>query len=218
MGMSPVETWCVSETVVEQGVVPDRMRRRRAVRKLTLAVILAGLAATPAVASIMVVGNTLGASCYQAARSQSGSDEALSICDRAFKEGEMNFHDTVATHVNRGIVNVYRKDYQSAVADFDRAIAMNPNEPESYLNKGSTLLRMGAGANQAIPLLNESLERNTRKPELAYFSRAIAHEISGDVQSAYADYKRAQELAPRWAQPSRELSRFQVRRASASSL
>lgn len=180
------------------------------------AAVTAGFAAAPASASMIVVGNTLGASCYNAARDGSSADESIATCDRALAEGRLNTRDTVATFVNRGIVNVYRKEYTRAVADFDRAIALDPNEPESYLNKGSTLLRMGAGSSQAIELLSASLDRNTRKPELAYFSRAIAHEVAGDAQAAYRDYKRAQEAAPEWDQPARELSRFQVRRAGSS--
>lgn len=180
------------------------------------AVIAAGFAAAPASASLIVVGNSLGAACYHAARDGSSADASVVTCDKALAEGRLNSRDTVATFVNRGIVNVYRKEYVRAVADFDRAIALDPNEPESYLNKGSTLLRMGAGSSEAIELLNASLERNTRKPELAYFSRAIAHEVAGDAQSAYHDYRRAQQANPDWEQPGRELSRFQVRRAGSS--
>jgi tetratricopeptide (TPR) repeat protein len=77
---------------------------------------------------------------------------------------------------------------------------------------------MGASTSEAIALFDEALRRNTRRPELAYFSRGIAHEVAGNLQQAYLDYRRAQELAPRWDQPAREMSRFQVRKAGGTTM
>jgi tetratricopeptide (TPR) repeat protein len=185
---------------------------------LTGATIAAGLLAAPAAAGVQVVGNSVGYACYQAAEHSDSSKPALESCDFALKSGLLSHRDTVATHVNRGIVRINREDYQDAIRDFDRAIALDPDQPESYLNKGSALLRMGADAKLAIPLMTEALERKTRRPELAYFGRAIAHEVSGDIQSAYHDYKRAQQAAPEWKDPAQELSRFQVRPATGSRL
>lgn len=132
----------------------------------------------------------------------------------AFRSGTLTFDDEVATYVNRGIVRLYGKDHQGAISDFDKAIALNPAQPESYLNKGAALVRMGASPSEAIALFNEALARKTSRPELAYFSRGIAHEVAGKLTEAYRDYKRAQELAPRWDRPGEELSRFQVTRVS----
>ena len=73
---------------------------------------------------------------------------------------------------------------------------------------------MGASTSVAIALFNEALARNTSRPELAYFSRGVANEVAGNLTEAYRDYKRAQELAPRWDLPGEELSRFQVTRVS----
>jgi hypothetical protein len=45
---------------------------------------------------------------------------------------------------------------------------------------------------------------------LAYYSRAMVHERVGNIRAAYADYKRAQELAPDWDDPAEDLKRFAV--------
>jgi tetratricopeptide (TPR) repeat protein len=174
------------------------------------------LFAASAAASVIVLGNSAGRSCYEAARDQNGSATALKTCDEALEVGNLTERDRVATFVNRGIVKIYREDHRAAMVDFDQAIAIDPNEPESYLNKGSAVLRMGASPDQAIPLFDEAISRQTRRPELAFFGRGIAHELSGKVTAAYNDYKRASELAPRWEQPKSELSRFSVRRASST--
>lgn len=179
---------------------------------VAIAALAAGVVTVPAVASVWVLGSSPGRGCYLSARAQLGTQQALNDCDTAFQSGRMNFDDTVATYVNRGIIKLSAKNPRAAVYDFDQAIAMKPDLAESYLNKGSALLRMGADRAEAIALFDEALERKTQRPELAYFGRAIAHELSGDIKSAYLDYQRAQQAAPRWEQPAQELSRFQVRK------
>jgi len=95
------------------------------------------------------------------------------------------------------------------MADFDHAIRIDPNEPEAYLNKGAIYIRMeNPGA--ALPLFTAAIERNTSRPELAHYGRAIANETLGNVQAAYSDYRRASELRPGWQEPLVELRRFRV--------
>jgi tetratricopeptide (TPR) repeat protein len=172
----------------------------------------AGLSAVPAAASIMVIGNSLGADCYKSARAERWSRAALQGCNAALETGMLSFRDIVATHVNRGIVRLHGEDYDGAIADFDRAIALDPKQAESYLNKGSTYLRKGESPREAAALFTEALNRDTLRPELAYYGRAIAHEISGDLKSAYLDYQRASSARPDWAEPREELARFTVKR------
>jgi tetratricopeptide (TPR) repeat protein len=183
---------------------------------LAAAAVPALLLAGQAQAAITVIGSSPGYSCYQRAVANDGSGDALNQCDMALSAGVLSFQDEVATFVNRGIVKLSGGRHESAIADFDRAIQLNPNEPESYLNKGSAIIRMKGSSDVAIPLFNEALKRKTRKPELAYYARGIAHEVSGNLQAAYQDYKRASELAPRWKEPAAELTRFQVTRASST--
>ena len=174
----------------------------------------AALSVTAAEAGIQVLGNSIGHSCYVSAATKNGSGAALRDCDFAIRSGELSKRDEVATYVNRGIVKLYGGTYEAAISDFDRAIKLDPNEPESYLNKGSTILRMEGNPADAVALFDEALARKTTRPELAHYGRAVAHEASGNLNAAYRDYRRAQELAPRWEEPGRELSRFQVKRVS----
>jgi tetratricopeptide (TPR) repeat protein len=172
----------------------------------------------PASAGLVVVGTSPARGCYVNAAAENGSVAALRDCDAAFANGQLGFYEVVATHVNRGIVKLFGQDVDGAIADFDSAIALDPTEAESYLNKGAAMLKKGGSESEAIALFTRAIEQRTNRPELAYFGRAIAYETKGEVRQAYSDYQRAQAAAPKWEDPVRELSRFQVQRASGSSL
>ena len=41
-------------------------------------------------------------------------------------------------YVNRGISKYVLQDYQGAIADYSKAIELNPNYSEAYVNRGSS--------------------------------------------------------------------------------
>ena len=86
---------------------------------------------------------------------------------------------------------------------------MDPNQPESYLNKGAALLRRENAA-EAMSLFTMALDRNTTRPALAHYGRGIANETLGNISAAYRDYTAASQMAPNWNEPRVELTRFRV--------
>ena len=174
-----------------------------------LAAVLAA-SSVPALGAVTVIGNSNARMCFEAADSPvQPTARDVRMCDEAFTAEALSRHDTVATHVNRGILRLRRNQIDDAIADFDRAIALDPNQPESYLNKGTALLRMN-NASDAIGLFTVALEHDTRHPAIAHYGRAIANEEVGNVREAYNDYRRASELDPDWSEPRTELRRFRV--------
>lgn len=177
--------------------------------KFVLAALLAAVS-FPAFGAVTVIGNSSARMCFEAADSPMlPSNRDLDRCDAALAEEALSRHDTVATHVNRGILRLRRGQVLESIADFDAAIRLDPNQPESYLNKGAALIRLDNPAD-ALQLFTIALERNTRRPAIAHFGRAIANEELGNVRAAYDDYRRASELEPGWADPQTELRRFRV--------
>ena len=166
--------------------------------------------AIPAGASVIVVGNSSARLCYEAADSPlNPTVRDIRDCDMAFSEEALSQHDRVATHVNRGILRLRRGMVDQAIADFDTAIDLDPDQPEAYLNKGAALIRLD-NPGEALGLFTVALEHNTERPEIAHFGRAIANEELGNIRAAYNDYRRASELDPEWADPRTELRRFRV--------
>lgn len=168
------------------------------------------LGAAGAHAATQVIGSGLARICYEAAETERASRTAIENCDRALTEEALAFDDMVATHVNRGILRGRMGDLRGALADYDRAISLDPEQAEAYANKGGLALKREAW-NEALSLFDIALAKQTKRPEIAFYGRGIAHEMMGNVANAYADYKRAAELAPDWQEPKVELARFRVR-------
>ncbi len=180
-----------------------------ATRKILIA---AALAATsfPAIGAVVVLGGSPARQCYESAASPiHPSADDITRCNEAIATASVPFDDIVATYVNRGILKLRSGRTAEAIADFDRAMEMNPGQPEAYLNKGAALIRLN-NPRDALPLFTVALERNTNRPAMAHFGRAIANEDLGNIPAAYSDYRRAAELEPEWADAQVELARFRV--------
>lgn len=179
-------------------------------RNLIVGAALLAATSIPAAASVVVVGSSSARLCYEAADSAAlPSRRDLTMCDDAFADPSISHRDTIATYINRGIVKLRRGAVDAAIVDFDAAITMDPRQPESYLNKGAALVQRN-DPRGALPLFTVALEYRTERPEMAHFGRAIANEDLGNLPAAYADYRRASELARDWEQARVELARFRL--------
>ncbi|HEX6377395.1 MAG TPA: tetratricopeptide repeat protein [Allosphingosinicella sp.] len=170
------------------------------------------LAATPAAGAVTVIGNSSARLCYEAAESRGIPNvHILRTCDDALRQDALSDYDMVATLVNRGILKARLGDIDQAIVDYDAALRRDPNEAEAYLNKGFALLHLPDAALQARPMFDSALAKKTRRPELAYYGRAVANELTGQVRAAYEDYRQASLLDPKWKDPKADLARFRVR-------
>lgn len=169
------------------------------------------IAATPAFGAVSVWGNSAARSCYLAAEARGvPSSDAFRFCDEALEQGGLSAEESAATFVNRGILKARMGRLDQAISDYDSALGHNPNEPEAYLNKGFALLHLSESGREAKPMFDSALEKKTRRPQLAYYGRGVAHELAGQVRAAYRDYRQASLLDPKWREPKTELARFRV--------
>ncbi|HEX8062174.1 MAG TPA: tetratricopeptide repeat protein [Allosphingosinicella sp.] len=169
------------------------------------------LVATPATGAVSVLGNSAARSCYLAAEARTtSSPDVLRFCDDALEREALSDEEVVATFVNRGILKARMGNIDAAILDYDAALSRDPDEAEAYLNKGFALLHISESGEQAKPMFDTALAKKTRRPELAYYGRGVAHELTGEVRAAYRDYRQASRLDPKWRQPKMELARFKV--------
>lgn len=175
---------------------------------LVLGLVALAVAGT-AQAAVTSIGGGRARACYEAARLDRSDANSIEVCNLALTEEALTQPDRIATHVNRGILHMLRRSFDAALRDYDAALRMNPDQAEAHVNKGIALLHRGGEA-EAIAVLSKGIALNPESPEVAYYSRGVAHELSGDVNAAYRDYRQAAELKPDWQEPKTQLQRFQV--------
>ena len=96
----------------------------------------------------------------------------------------------------RGIAKDEMGDYEGAIADYDRAIEINPQYARAYSNRGITKDNMG-GHKGAIADYDRAIEINPQYAG-AYNNRGTAKDNMGDHTDAIADYDRAIEIDPQY--------------------
>lgn len=148
--------------------------------------------------------------CFIGAVSTAATQPEAAACDLAVVAPSIAVDQRVASFVNRGVVHMTRRQNAAALADFDRALAIDPNCAEAYFNKALVLMRNPATVEAALPMLDAAIRNGVPRLEVAYFGRAVLHENRGDYRAAYRDLLRAREIAPLWEPPTRELARYSV--------
>jgi tetratricopeptide (TPR) repeat protein len=177
---------------------------------LSAAVLTIGTAASsPAWAGSVSIGNSTARDCYEAAIARSADRNSFYHCDLALDTEGLSQQDRAATLVNRGVLYLRGHNYHSAGRDFDAALKTDANNAEAWLNLAIASLQQG-GAAETLPMIEKSLSLNTARPALAYYSRSIVYERTGNLRGAYNDLQRAHELAPTWREPVEDLKRYQV--------
>ncbi|WP_448577352.1 tetratricopeptide repeat protein [Thermaurantiacus sp.] len=166
----------------------------------------------PADAAVSIIGGGLARECYLAAESKFERSMALDVCNRALQTEVLKLRDRAATLVNRGIIHMQARDLKRALADYDAALALMPDLAEAHVNRGIALLHKGGVDREAVAALTRGLELKPMRPEVAYYTRAVAHEILGDARAAYEDYQAAAAARPGWEDPIEQLKRFSVQR------
>jgi tetratricopeptide (TPR) repeat protein len=187
------------------------IRQGIAAIRLPLAVLLA-VAAAPAAASVTTLGGGLGRDCYLAAELKREPRSSIALCTRALEGDTMPRRDRAATLVNRGIIHMHVRDFAAALQDYEAAIRMDPRLAEAHVNLGILLLHKGGQDRAAIDALTRGLAIGPTRPEVAHYTRAVAHELVGNVREAFEDYQAAAALRPGWSDPLEQLKRFSVER------
>ncbi len=136
----------------------------------------------------------------------------LARCDRAISQPGLSLSVRLAMLMNRGLAWLKAARPDRAAADFDLAIKAAPGLPEAWINKGVALSRIDGRANEAIALISHGIDIGPRRPAQAYFARAQAHELVGNLRAAMDDYAAAARADPDWPAPAEELKRFRVER------
>lgn len=100
---------------------------------------------------------------------------------------------TSSYYYTRGNNYLDKEDFNNAIASYDKAIELDPQDVYSYNNRGLSYLNLG-NFNRAIADCNEAIELdpNFDKP---YYIRAYAYEGLGQTNDAIQDFEKVLELS-----------------------
>jgi tetratricopeptide (TPR) repeat protein len=182
-------------------------------RGLSAIAAAAVLSAMPAHAAITVLGDSLAHSCFEAAEFGGSPDEGIATCTQAIDGSAMSPSDRAATLINRGILKSRNDDAAGALDDYNRGLTMDGSLGEGYVDRGATFIVLRR-YDDALADINKGIALGAKKPEIAYYDRAIVDEALGDVRGAYQDYRKAVELEPDFTLATEQLARFKVVRRS----
>ena len=97
-----------------------------------------------------------------------------------------------------GNLKLRNADYDGAIADFNRAIALEPSNSGYYLIRANTKERKRDYAG-AIADYTRAIEFAREDKDVIYIVRAEAKEQTGDLDGAISDYTQAIEISPTFA-------------------
>ena len=178
-------------------------------RELSVITAAAALLAMPAHAAITVLGDSLAHNCFEAAEFGGDPDQGIETCTYALEGTALTITDRAATLVNRGILRSRNDDSVGALDDYNRGLTLDASLGEGYIDRGATFIVLQR-YNDALTDIDKGITLGAKRPEIAYYDRAIVDEALGDVRGAYEDYKKAVEIEPNFTLANEQLVRFKV--------
>lgn len=128
---------------------------------------------------------------------KSSGDTRLAACSRVIESGRFQGTNLAWAYNNRGMAKREKGDLDGAIADYNRAIGLNPQNANTYINRG-VAKRVKGDFNGAMADYNRAIELNPQNAG-AYVHRGEAKRVKGAPDGAIVDFNRALELDPRYA-------------------
>ena len=148
--------------------------------------------------NLVVTGNPDATECYRATMlPDSIAATAISTCNTALNTRRTTRKERASILVNRGILYNHMGEYDAALADFEAALELISDFPEAFINRGNAYFYTGQ-VERAIADYNRAIARRSAKRHTAYFNRGLANESRKQLDAAYEDFVRANELKPDW--------------------
>lgn len=160
-------------------------------------------------AAVSVLGTGLAFSCYEAAEYGGDPRNGIQTCSSAIQEQALTNSDRAATYINRGIMRSRSGDATGSLADYNKGLSIDGTLAEGYVDRGASYIALRR-YDDAIADINKGLDMGAKKPEIAYYDRAIAYEALGNVRAAYEDYRKAVTLVPDFQLATEQLARFKI--------
>ncbi len=121
-------------------------------------------------------------------------DDAIKLCNEQLEK----FPDCAGLYLARGHAYYQKNETALAAADFEKAVELDPNDPEAHHCCGVVHFKDGL-VDQAIQDYTNAIELSSGFCD-AYFNRGNALAYAGRFDEAISDYDAAIEINPRHVQ------------------
>jgi tetratricopeptide (TPR) repeat protein len=102
------------------------------------------------------------------------------------------FYDNSSTvYYDRGVQYSLKKDFKNSLADYSRALELDPNNLDALFNRANAYENLGDAASAFKDY--DTYLKNKKDGEV-YFKRSCLYLKSGDLNSAFDDLQRAEEM------------------------
>ena len=106
-------------------------------------------------------------------------NKAIKLYTKAIDSGELSQADLAGIYNNRGQAWRIKGDLDVALADHDKAVALNPKFPLAYNSRGIVWEKKG-DLKKALADFNKAIELDPEYPS-AYYNRSGLYERMGDL-------------------------------------
>jgi adenylate cyclase len=94
-------------------------------------------------------------------------------------------------HYQLAYLNLYRRNYDQAIAEIEKAHSLDPNDPDGIAAKAVILAYVGK-PDEAIPLMDDAIQRTrTNTPAYYFYHRGLAYYMLKQYKEAKADLQQA---------------------------
>ncbi len=100
-------------------------------------------------------------------------------------------------YVKSGQAKFKSRDYQGAIADYNKAIEINPQYAPAYVMRASFFVYSRRNLQESIADYTKAIEINPQYT-IAYLMRGITKSILKDYQAAISDYSKVIEINPQF--------------------
>ncbi len=104
--------------------------------------------------------------------------------------------DSATDHFNRGIEWRNEAEYEKALAEFNKAIDLDPKMSDAYYERGTIFMSLRTDPEKAISDLTKAIDLDQRNYN-AFFNRAVLFEDKKDFDKAIDDLTKYIQLNPR---------------------
>ena len=169
------------------------------------------LGATAQAQVIVTLGSGRAHDCFVHAKTGDQPRQGLAVCNVALAYDALDRKNRAGTYDKRGVVLNMLGRTEEARADFNKAIELDPNLGDAYVNLGAMLIKQGRHE-EALGQINKGIDLGMAFVHIGYYNRAVAEQILGRYKEAYYDYKKVLEIEPNFKLASERLKDFTVTR------